>query len=285
MTWDHDLHAGRSVARYVGLDHREVGDWERGEVRVVGTGPVGSHLHNERGEVRTGALATMCDNVAGFTGGLAAMPDGWVVSANLMVRVATLHVNGPIRIESEVLRKGRSAIVTSAEVFDDGNGGRRVADGVLTNAILVPEGGPPPWERPAHISPPELDSAPPPILEAYGIGAPGPNDAPNEVLLEITDGLRNPWGIVHGGVTATLVDVASERAVLAAAAAAGQPAAHADTTDIVIHYLAPARVGPLRAHVDVLGARADGFACRVAVTDTGASDRAVALAATTVRSG
>jgi hypothetical protein len=35
----------------------------------------------------------------------------------------------------------------------------------------------------------------------------------------------------------------------------------------------------------VLGARPDGFACRVEVTDTGAGDRVVAVAATTVRPG
>jgi uncharacterized protein (TIGR00369 family) len=286
MSWDQDLHTGRSVARYVGLDQREVGDWERGEVRVVGAGPIGAHLRGRRGELRTGALATMCDNVAGFTGGLASLPDGWVVSANLMVRISTLGVTGPIRIESEVLRKGRSAIVTSAEVYDDGENGRRVADGVLTNAILVPDGGPPPWDRPAHIAPPTFEREPPPILEAYGIATARPHDGPSDgVLLQIADEVRNPWGIVHGGVTATLVDVASERAALAAAAAAGLPASHAETTDMVVHYLAPARVGPLRARVDVLGARPDGFACRVEVTDTGAGDRVVAVAATTVRPG
>ena len=33
----------------------------------------------------------MVDNVGGLSGGLAALPDGWVVSTNLVARVVPLH--------------------------------------------------------------------------------------------------------------------------------------------------------------------------------------------------
>ena len=36
--------------------------------------------------MRGGALLTMLDNVGGLCGGLAALPDGWVVSTNLSAR-------------------------------------------------------------------------------------------------------------------------------------------------------------------------------------------------------
>ena len=42
----------------------------------------------------------------------------------------------------------------------------------------------------------------PPPLEFFGIRPHGPD----AVALEITDRVRNPWGILHGGATAVLVD-------------------------------------------------------------------------------
>ena len=82
------------------------------------------------------------------------------------------------------------------------------------------------------------------------------------------DRLRNPWGILHGGVVAMLVDLAAEHATGGV------------TTDVVLHYLAPNRTGPVRAVVRPVARRSDGTVCRVEVTDT-AADRVTALAITT----
>jgi 1,4-dihydroxy-2-naphthoyl-CoA hydrolase len=274
--YDHDLHAGRAVALYVGLEQREVGDWERGEVRIEARLEVADHLRGPGGGVRTGALLTACDNAAGFTAGLAALPDGWVVSTNLVLRVHRVAMVGPLRFDARVLRAGKKAIVTAAEVFDDGAGGVRAADSVLTSAVLVPEFGVPVWDRPAHLVSPPVDGPLPPIVEAFGIEPDANRDG--TVTLPVADRLRNPWGIVHGGVTATLADVAGERAVTARTGAR-----EAVTTDAVVHYLAPGRVGPLRASARVLGERPDGHVCRVEIVDTGAADRVVVVAVTTVR--
>ena len=75
--------AGRSVGRYTGVDLREVGDWQNGEIIGEATSPLRDHLRGPGGGIRTGALLTMCDNIGGFCAGLAALPDGWVVSTNL----------------------------------------------------------------------------------------------------------------------------------------------------------------------------------------------------------
>jgi acyl-coenzyme A thioesterase PaaI-like protein len=75
-------------------------------------------------------------------------------------------------------------------------------------------------------------------------------------------------GILHGGVVAALVDLAAEHAT------------RGIVTDVVLHFLAPNRVGPVRAEVRVLGARADGTICRVEVRDAGA-DRVTAVAIAT----
>src|SRR5437763_7842576 len=92
----------------------------------------------------------------------------------------------------------------------------------------------------------------------------------NAVEIDLADELRNPWGILHGGVVATLVDLAAEHATGGV------------TTDVVLHFLAPNRAGPVRATARALGARTDGEVCRVEVRDEG-SDRLTALAVVVAR--
>jgi 1,4-dihydroxy-2-naphthoyl-CoA hydrolase len=292
--------AGRSIGRYLGFDLREVGDWEHGEIIGEATAPLHDQLRGPGGGVRAGALLTLCDSVGGFCAGLAALPDGWVVSTNLTVTIAPYSwsrlrpsrhgasamsvterspaPSGPLLLRTTVLRAGRSAVVTDVRVTDTGSDGAIVADAVLTSAVLVPEGGPPTWERPARMKAPPLDGPLPPLIEWLGVrevaGAP-----PGVVELDITDAVRNPWGIVHGGVTASLVDVAAERVV--AARSAG-PVVAVETGDVALHFLAPSRVGPVRATATVLGDRADGSVVLVEVRDMG-QDRVAARAVAAVR--
>lgn len=252
---------GRDVGHYMGVTMREVE-----ELRLVGHAPVAPHLLGPSGGVRTGALLTMLDNVGGLNGGLAALPDGWVVSTNLAVRVVALRQSGPLRLDSKLLRRGRNNVVTSVEIRDEGTQDALVASGILTSAILVPENGPPEWSRPLVLGPgPEPMRDLPPIADWLGVRAVDGHS----VDIDLADELRNPWGILHGGVVATLVDLAAEHAT-----------GGGFTTDVVLHFLAPNRVGPVRARARVLGQRADGNVLRVEVRDEGA-DRTTALAIVT----
>jgi uncharacterized protein (TIGR00369 family) len=92
----------------------------------------------------------------------------------------------------------------------------------------------------------------------------------NTVEMPLAETLRNPWGILHGGAVASLVDVSAEHVT------------GGTTTDVVLHFLAPNRVGPVRATAVPIGAgrRADGTVMRVEVRDVGA-DRVTALAIAT----
>jgi uncharacterized protein (TIGR00369 family) len=92
---------------------------------------------------------------------------------------------------------------------------------------------------------------------------------PVTIEMEMRDALRNPWGILHGGVTAALVDACVEHATGGAL-----------TGDVVLNYLAPNRIGPVRARAQLLGRRSDGHAVRVEVRDVG-SDRVTAVAVAT----
>jgi uncharacterized protein (TIGR00369 family) len=273
-----DPSAGRGVSRFVGMDVVEVGDWEHGEVAVEGRVELGDHLRDPSGALRAGALLTMGDNIAGLCGGLAALPAGWVVTMNLMMRIASLTpVGDALFLRSDVVRRGRNAIVTSILARDDD--GAVVATGTLTSAVLVPEGGPPAWSRPARLDHGVGVSAAalPGYYDWLGIDTQAVGDGSSAAMLRVFDDLRNPWGIVHGGVTAALVDVA--------AVAACDPTGRADMTtrDVVLHDLAPNRVGPIRADAQQLGSRPDGAIVRVTVHDEGADNRCSALAFVTVR--
>jgi len=236
--------------------------------QLVGTAPAADHLRTADGGIAMGVLLTLADSVGGLCGGLAALP-GWVVSTNLTLRTATREMVGPIGLASTVWRAGKHATVTGITITDDGAGGALVADGALTSAVLQPAGGPPVYERPLVLESPTFDTTTaPPLTEFLGAVATGPA----ELSLEITDPLRNPWGILHGGATAALVDLAGLHATGAAA-----------TTDTVLHYLSPGRVGPVTATVTTRGSRPDGHLLRIEVRDRGADDRMMAIAVTTVR--
>jgi hypothetical protein len=78
-------------------------------------------------------------------------------------------------------------------------------------------------------------------------------------------------------VVASLVDLAAEHAVREVV---DGPVAVAD---VVLHFLAPGRVGPIATRSSRLGKRADGHVVRVEVVDRGADDRVMSVAVVTVR--
>ena len=260
---------GRSVGRFLGLSMREVSAPD-GPVTLEAVSHVQPTVLDQHGFIHAGALFTMCDCVGGFCGGLGALPDGWVVTTNLMIRTAAIAVTSPLHLTSTVLRKGKSSVVTAVDVVDAN--GRFVAAGTLTSAILVPSDGIADWQRPARLDMP-TDVGGTHFDDWLGITA---HDG--EATIELTSELRNPWGIMHGGVTSALVD----RGAVAAAARSFGRADRLRTNDVVLHFLAPAKVGPVRASGRVLGTRPDGCVVEVEVFDVGSNDRLVALAVATV---
>lgn len=252
---------GHDVRDYVRAEMRETD-----EGRVVGLAPASSYLRGPHGGVRTGVLLTLLDYAGGFCAGLAALPRGWVVSTNMQARVVELTQAGPLRIESSVTRLGRNSVITPVRMFDEGADDALVADGMLTSAILVPPEGAPRWDRPARIEAEPPHAGLPSVQEWLGLRT----IDEHTVEVDLTDDLRNPWGMMHGGVLASIIDLAAEHAT------------GGTMTDVTLHFLAPNRTGPVRATARPLGRRADGTVCRVEVRDEGAQ-RVTALAVVTAR--
>ena len=270
----HDPDAGREVARYADIDLREA-TVPGGPIRIVGRAPGHAGTRDEHGVVHSGIITALADITAGITCGLASLPR-WIVSTDLLISRLRTDIVGPIGIEAEVLRVGRTAAVARVRAIDEGADDAPVAEGVLTTALLSPEGGPPDHARPFRIAP----IGPPPggfVPLASFFRLTHDEPAPGSVRLDLEDHLRNPWGILHGGATAVLV---AETAEHAARSARGGRWYSGDT---VLHYLRPARTGPVVGSARVLGERPDGLVVTVTVHDAGDDDRVIAEAVVTVR--
>jgi acyl-coenzyme A thioesterase PaaI-like protein len=237
--------------------------------------PVDDHQRGPGGGLYTGALLTGIDSLGGFLSGLAVQPQ-WIVTTNMMVTVAQLVHQGPLRLHGRVLRRGRNQVVSALDIVDEGDGDRPVAEALMTCAVLDPGAMQLHFDRPfVAPMPPLVPGAPGPV-EFFGI-EPGTGPV---TRLDLTDSIRNPWGILHGGGVAMLADVAACRAVEAQAGPgrSGRVAAG----DTVLHYLSPAKVGPVEARCQVLGGRPGRALVRVAIHDVGAGDRMVAVGSVAV---
>lgn len=261
--------AGRSISTHLGLSMREVAVPGSELTGIDGVAPAATHLRGPGGNVSAGVLLTMIDSVGGLAAGLAVLPE-WVVSTNLMMTTARFDQVGPFAVTGRILRAGRKAVVSSVQVTDEGRDGALVADGVLTSAVLAPADGPPVWTRPLVLDASAPGPTPAPDLdEFFGIAA---EDA-RTVVMPLAEHLRNPWGILHGGATAVLVE----------AAAGHVTGGDGRVADAVVHFLAPGRVGPVAARAEPVGERPDGDLVEVSVHDLGADDRRMAVAVVTVR--
>ena len=116
-----------------------------------------------------------------------------------------------------------------------------------------------------------------PFQQGLGLRWSLDDDGAVSVDLDVRDDLRGPAGTLEGGVVATLVDVAG------ASAAARAVGALVATEHISVSFLAPGRVGPIRATGTVLRAGSSGVVAEVRVHDRGQEDRLMAVALVTVR--
>lgn len=263
-------HLGRSVAGYFGavsIRNDETSVSTRLEVR--------DDLRDASGALRTGAATFAVDMATGLAMGLAVLDrDLWVVTTDLDVHLTAPVTAGPLRVDVDVLRAGATTAVSAFSLHDEGEG-RTVGGGTATGRpfpfefdrsfVDVPVGRPLRYDDGITVPRGPLVSQ-----LGFGVGEDG------SVTVGIADWLRNPWGILHGGVTACLVDVAAE---VAGSTTLGRPVR---VTSELVRYLAPGRVGPVRAVPSVL-AVGDGRAlAEVRVRDEGADGRLIAIGTSTL---
>ena len=271
------------VAQYLLMMIEELGDGTAPLPHTRGHFPGTPNTLDAESRLGTDLLACIIDSIGGMTSGLASLPE-WIVTTNLMVRRAPDALigdrgTGPLTLDTHVLRRGRSSVVTRVDVTDAADA--VVATSWMSCAILAPANGPPPFTRPVRpferpVPDEPIFSAPP--EEFFNLTA---GDRPGIVRLSVEQRLRNPWGILHGGSSAVVLDAAARSLVLGRPMVGATP--EAIVTDLAVHYLTPGRVGPIVATASSTGRRGPDHLVRVEVRDQGADDRLMALAMTTVR--
>jgi uncharacterized protein (TIGR00369 family) len=272
------------MSDYFRLERWEIppSDGAEGFSEFGGRMPLDDHHRGAGGGLRTGALLTNIDSVGGFLSGLSVLPR-WIVTTSLMATVIRLDHRGPLRVHGRVLRRGRNSVVAGLDVVDEGRDDGLVAASTATFAVLDPGGMSLDFPRPAVVDMPPASADTPPPEEFFRI-EPGVGTT---TRLELADHLRNPWGILHGGAVAMLIDVAACRAA-AAVPSPGRGPGSAPTVeqmaaaDTVLHYLRPVRVGPVEARCRVLGGPPGRTLVRVAIHDVGSHDRLVCLGSVVV---
>ena len=274
---------GIGVAMYLAMPILEIGDGTAPLPHTRGEFAVQDHLVDSDGRLGTGLLASIADSIGGMTSGLACLPD-WIVTTNLTLRRAPDALAGPrgtgsLTLDTRILRRGRSSVVGRTDVTDQA--GNPVATTWMTCAVLTPAGGPPPFTRPVRLDHREVPDDPVFRTSPEEFFALGAGERPGFAVLDVSDRLRNPWGILHGGSVAVVLDAAARS--LVASVPAPVPTPGVIVTDLVIHYLSPGRVGPVHAVAEAIGTRGAEVTVRISVRDHGADDRLMALAIATVR--
>jgi acyl-coenzyme A thioesterase PaaI-like protein len=249
--------------------------------------PVTDAVRDPSGAAGLGYLVALIDVNTAMVALCTAHPD-WTATADLMVHEAAPLVKGPAILESHLTRAGSRLIVVGFDIYD-GDGvsdldeladpieQRRVATGLVTFArvpastsaasgVFDPLGG---IGQRRHMEPP--DGAPTePLLERIGLTV---VDAEQGVVeLASTPYVHNSRGRVNGGVLGMVFQGAAEAAVPGYAG-----------SDLHIHYLAGARVGPVRTNTVVVRDADDHAVCRVEAVDAGADDLVLALATVTLQ--
>jgi acyl-coenzyme A thioesterase PaaI-like protein len=227
-------------------------------------------LLDDHGLLRIGVISYTVDIATGLAMGVAVLDrELWVVTTDLDVHLTTPVRTGPLRVEVEVLRAGETTAVSSFSLHDDGLG-RIIGGGTAT-------GRPFPFKFDRTHLEQRLGE---PLDHSRGLEPVGGHlirdlglrvGEDGTVEVDIEDWLRNPWGILHGGVTACMIDVAGDVTGSAAFGGPVQPLGE------MVRYLAPGRVGPVIAVPTVVSVDDGRALVDVRVVDVGADRRLLAV--------
>jgi len=224
------------------------------------------------GAVRVGVLGTLADCASGVHA-LGTLGGAVPVTADLVVHSTGVAVApGSVVVStSEVLTQRRSGAVFSVSIFSGSPEGpllgsstvtysplRDATVGYATEALVAP------WP------PDDLCRSLDDLVELRV-------DAEGRLEVALDDGIRNGVGALAGGFTTVLADVVAERA---GTAALGRPGV---VSDLVVHFLAAGRAGPIGVRTEVHPAHGSGVSVRVQLIDRGAGDRLVVSGTASVR--
>lgn len=210
-------------------------------------------------------LLVTVDVVGGFLIGPLVDPD-WMATADLSLHLGPAPTSGVVKVVAHALRVGRTSVVVNVGLFD-GDEGPGCGQGVLAFTRLPRRAENLRLVRPAPGVRTEFGgpSAVPGAVDR-GLTAEVLDASAGELSVPVEPWSRNSFGAMNGGVVAAL---AARAGAATATEVQGRPAL---VTDLVVHYLSQASVGPLRTSGTVVRSGEPGAAVRVDVVDTGRPD-------------
>ncbi|MBV9953354.1 MAG: hypothetical protein JO291_15480 [Acidimicrobiia bacterium] len=252
--------------------------------RSITVAPVNDPVRNADGAAAIGFLVTLTDINAALVALIAGQPD-WNATADLSLHTTNPLVGSLAVVDSRLVRAGSNLVTVATDVYDAGIDAdpdaalgqpdrprTSAATGLVTFARIP---------RKASVASDGFDPAtmigqrrelvpgrPPPavpVLERIGLQVVDPEAGVTE--LTRSEYVRNSFGAINGGVLGMVFEGAAEAAVPRHVAA-----------DLQIHYLAQAKVGPVRTAATVLRRTAGHALCSVAARDAGHDDLLLALA-------
>jgi acyl-coenzyme A thioesterase PaaI-like protein len=237
-----------------------------------------------------GVLMTLVDIGASDPAMVASRPD-WNVTLDLSMHRAAPLAEGPMVVDSRLLRAGKKLVVVAANAFD----GRGEED-LAVVATAIDRGSGPTLAASGLITFARVPRSAAPGMDGYdpalsiGEVRHHPVDAPPDrpmfermnlvvvdahrgmARLESTPYVVNSVGTINGGALAVFVEAAAE--AMRPGMAAG---------DIEIHYLSQVKVGPAETAGAVLRESDDLAVVNVRVTDAGNEGQLLALATVTLQ--
>jgi acyl-coenzyme A thioesterase PaaI-like protein len=250
-------------------------------------------MRSPAGTASLGFLLTLVDYVTSDPALSVSAPD-WTATQNLSLHAADAVRQGPVLIDSNLVRIGKKAVVVSADVYDGrglrdlaefarsideaaamGEEGPVLAGRALVTFVRLPRTAatgaddyrPEEWIgrlRERNIEPVEGD-----IYSRLRMRVVDPSAGVME--LDLTPFVANMIGTIQGGAQALLVE---------AAAHAIRPGFV--STDMQLHYLSQVRVGPARSYADVVREASDHCVVNIRLVDAGDDDRLLALTTVTM---
>ncbi len=264
---------------------------ERSVMRAMLTDKLRSHA----GSASLGFLTTLVDFVTSDPALVIVEPD-WTATQDLALHAVAPILEGPVIVDSRLVRAGKKTVVVSADVYDaHGITDLREAADAIDAADGAPRDGAPTlaarslvtFARLPRSAARDADSYTPSkwigkLREHPGVPVDGTIysrldfrvlDAAGGVLeLDKHPAVLNSIGTLQGGAQAIFVE---------AAAHAMRPDQVA--TDIQVHYLAQMRSGPARSYGTVIRDAADHSVLSIRIVDAGDDDRLLTLTTVTLQ--
>ena len=268
--------------RHMLRDLRLSSEWVSDDT-CVARAPVDDFVRDPGGGLRLGVIATALD-VAGASLSIAAVHPDRTATIELAYQTIRAVREGPLIVAARVLRQGSRQLAVGIEAFD-GRGRDDLAGAEPAGLGSVMFQRLPRRAEHAPIASPERRRAARSELGLPGSGLDRPyveragirllEESSGAAEIDNHDWVRNSFGSLNGGMAATLIEFAGERA--ACAAAGGTWAA----SDLSVIYLAQSGPGPIRARTQVLRSGAEHVVCRVSVVDAGNGGKLLSLGSVT----